>query len=155
MTARLSSPVVSLIVECRDRPGLVLLQRRSKPEGPGLSDLLELPQGRIRGGESFLDCAKRELAEETGLADFVLTTPIACLSIGSERLEFATTATLVSEAGYHSYFAICLVGEASGHPRSSRESKDPGWFSRAQVIALINANAVYPLNVPMLLSYYR
>lgn len=155
MGEQLTLPVVALIVECVDKPGCILMQRRTKAEHPGLGDLVELPQGRVRAGESFMECAARELEEETGLRGFRLRTPPQRMSLRSERLECLSDAIVVSEVGSHSYFAVCVVGRASGSPRSSDESSDPRWVARAEVIEMIHRNSVYPLNVPMLLEYYR
>lgn len=147
-------PIVSIIVESQDRPGYILLQRRTKTERPGLDNLLELPQGHVHQGESIADCAARELAEETGLAPFELRTPMKRVTIASEQLMFTTAATVVSETGHHSYVAVCLVGSAPGSPRPSDESTDPRWYAREEVVALIESDAIYPLNVPMLSAYY-
>jgi nudix-type nucleoside diphosphatase (YffH/AdpP family) len=47
-----------------DADGQVLLVRQSRPAVG--TDLLELPAGLVDTGETPLDCARRELAEETG-----------------------------------------------------------------------------------------
>jgi hypothetical protein len=60
----------------------------------------------------------------------------------------------VIETGQHSYLGICVIGSAEGIPRGSSESRDPQWYSRDQVLELIGSQSVFPLNVPMLLSYY-
>jgi ADP-ribose pyrophosphatase len=48
-----------------DRHGMVTLVRQLRP--PVRAELLEIPAGRVEPGESLLESARRELAEETGL----------------------------------------------------------------------------------------
>jgi ADP-ribose pyrophosphatase len=48
-----------------DREGTVTLVRQVRP--PARAALLEIPAGRVEAGESLLESARRELAEETGL----------------------------------------------------------------------------------------
>jgi ADP-ribose pyrophosphatase len=48
-----------------DREGAVTLVRQVRP--PARAALLEIPAGRVEAGESLLESARRELAEETGL----------------------------------------------------------------------------------------
>jgi ADP-ribose pyrophosphatase len=56
-------PAVAIVaVDDDDR---VTLVRQSRPAAHG--DLLELPAGGVEAGESPLECARRELREETGL----------------------------------------------------------------------------------------
>jgi ADP-ribose pyrophosphatase len=48
-----------------DREGAITLVRQVRP--PARAALLEIPAGRVEAGESLLESARRELAEETGL----------------------------------------------------------------------------------------
>lgn len=48
-----------------DREGAMTLVRQVRP--PARQALLEIPAGRVEAGESLLESAQRELAEETGL----------------------------------------------------------------------------------------
>lgn len=154
MSERFAAPVVSLIVESLDGDRKILLQRRSKIEVPGLEHLFELPQGRMREGELIIDCAIRELHEETGLVNFQSQSRTTTTNVLGEDLQIVT-ALMVSERGQHSYLAVCLVGTAEGVPRSSSESSDPRWYSREDTLRLIQEGRVFPLNVPMILNYYR
>ena len=146
-------PVISIIVEHSSLPGHVLLQRRTKAEPTLLTGLFELPQGRIRRGESLAQCAQRELWEETGLENFCFRRGVARSRILAETLE-AMEAIAVVETGQHSYLGICVIGSAEGIPRESAESSDPQWYSRDQILGFIASHKCFPLNVPMLLSYY-
>lgn len=153
MSESFAHPVVSIIVEHGTLAGHVLLQRRTKAEPAPLDELFELPQGRLRLGESLSGCAERELMEETGLGNFRFLRNAVQSKILSETLE-TLQAVAVIETGQHSYLGICVIGSAEGLPRSSSESSDPRWYSKAQVLDLIASHRIFPLNVPMLLSYY-
>lgn len=59
-------PEVACVVAV-DGDGTVVLVRQLRE--PARRALLELPAGRLERGEDPLDCARRELAEETGLRD--------------------------------------------------------------------------------------
>lgn len=52
-----------------DAAGRVYLQHASDPVDPFKPPWLELPGGGIHSGESSADAARRELYEETGIAD--------------------------------------------------------------------------------------
>jgi ADP-ribose pyrophosphatase len=67
-----------------DREGMLTLVRQRREAAR--TDLLELPAGTLEAGEAPLDCARRELEEETGLtggswteAARFYTTPGFCL----------------------------------------------------------------------------
>lgn len=132
-----------------DEPSRVLLQTRSKAWAGRYQGLLELPQGHIDPGESLLDCVARELREETGLTDFRPRDPVSYDGVLGEQLS-ATTSLVVSESGDQAYLAVCIVGTASGVPRPSDESADPGWYGRDAVYQLMVDERIFPLNVPML-----
>ena len=153
MTEKFAHPVISLLIEHNDLSGHVLLQRRLKSQSGLPTGLLELPQGRLRKGESLAECAARELREETGLVNFQLRRNLKKSTILTETLEIVEGIAVV-ESGRHSYLGISVVGTAEGIPRASQESSDPRWYSKQQVIDLIASHAVFPLNVPMLLAYY-
>lgn len=150
MTEQFANPVVSVIIE--GPQSSVLLQVRSKVEAGVFRGRLELPQGRLRYGESILSCARREVLEETGLDDFTLSINLEQYS-DEDTLEHLHCHS-VCQTGSFSYLAVCIVGTATGSARGSDESQDPRWYDREQVIAFIRASQVFPLNVPMLMSYF-
>jgi 8-oxo-dGTP pyrophosphatase MutT (NUDIX family) len=65
MSALASVPRVGVGVFVRDGRGRFLAGRRRGSHGAGS---LALPGGHLEFGEGFADCARREVAEETGLA---------------------------------------------------------------------------------------
>jgi 8-oxo-dGTP pyrophosphatase MutT (NUDIX family) len=148
-----ADPVVSLVVEHIDCGRGILLQKREKLEPVLLNGLFELPQGRVRRGESILECAERELREETGLYNFrAHRSSIREAFVRNESLQFINS-LIVSEAGEHSYLAVCLIGTAQGTERGSSESSSPSWHAREEVSELLASNRIFPLNVPMLRWY--
>lgn len=61
-----SSPVVCGIVPSADRTGLLLFRRSNRP-GVAFPGMWCLPGGKAEEGETLLDAAVREVAEETSL----------------------------------------------------------------------------------------
>lgn len=149
MSESFSEPVVSVIIERPGPPQEVLLQERSKVEAGQFRGLLELPQGRLRQGETILECAEREVLEETGLVLFSPTTQVQISEINGEVLAHGDF-QVVCESGVHSFLAVCIVGTAEGTPRGSEESTNPQWYGRTSILELLRSNRVFPLNVPML-----
>jgi ADP-ribose pyrophosphatase len=69
--------------------GDLLLERQHRY--PLRRDFIELPAGKIDAGESDLDCARRELEEETGYTAAEwreVTTIYPCIGYSDERLAF-------------------------------------------------------------------
>jgi len=153
MSNYFARPVVSIIVERGLLRRRILLQRRNKSD-PGIPrSLFELPQGRVKWGESLTECVRRELQEETGMTGFLFRSHVRQTYVRGARLE-SITGLVVSEAGERPYLAVCVVGTADGEPRASRESSQPTWFSKRGAMKLIQSGQVFPLNVPMLVAYF-
>ncbi len=66
---------IGIIVE---KEGKILIGERLAGHG---SQTFMLPGGHLEGGESFEDCAKREVKEETGLEDVIIR---GVVSIGND-----------------------------------------------------------------------
>ena len=67
----------------RDGRGVMLLQQRSRPGDPFAAQVDALAGGHIGAGETPVDAARRELAEEVGVA----AAADAFIHLGSNRME--------------------------------------------------------------------
>lgn len=93
------------------RDGRVLLGRRLGAHGAGT---WSAPGGRLEFGEALLDCARRELAEETGL-----DLGEACIG--------PVTSNVFAEVGQHYVTVIVLAPHTHGTPRTLEPDKCEGW----------------------------
>jgi ADP-ribose pyrophosphatase YjhB (NUDIX family) len=125
MTARAypERPVVGVgVVVWRD--GRVLLVRRGRP--PRLGQW-SLPGGAQRLGETVEAAARREVAEETGLA--------------LDRLELLTVVDLVEHdpsgaVRYHYTLVDMVAAAAPGEPRAGDDAAAVAWFAPDELGAL-------------------
>lgn len=147
MIEHFAFPVISIIVtNPQDRT--ILLQRRRKDEL--YHDYWELPQGRLRQGETILNCAQRELYEETGLENFRITTQLTT----SGGVTFGQL-NIFSTQGEPSYFAIYVIGEAQGTPRDTAEGYSHKWMNESETVGILNTENVFPLNREMLKCFWK
>lgn len=93
------------------RDGRVLLGKRRGAHGAGT---WSAPGGRLEHGESFEDCARRELREETGL------------ELGPAVLG-PTTNDLFPELREHYVTVLVIARQASGVPDNREPHKCEGW----------------------------
>lgn len=93
------------------RDGRVLLGKRLGSHGAGT---WSAPGGRLEYGEALLDCARRELAEETGL------------ELGEAHIGPVTN-DVFAEVGQHYVTVIVLAPHTRGTPRTLEPDKCEGW----------------------------
>lgn len=119
--------------------GVLLVKRRNKP----MQDRWSFPGGRLEAGESLLDGAQREIAEETGI------TPPPLRPIGSALMEAANGFQI------HVFGAFVDDPTVLGEPAPGDDALEariipydrvlelettpglPGWIARAAVTILI------------------
>lgn len=93
------------------KDGKVLFGKRKNAHGAGA---WACPGGHLEFGESWEDCARREVLEETGL------------EVGAVR--FGTVTNDIMESDEKHYITICMVAEyVSGEPRILEPEKCEGW----------------------------
>jgi len=109
-TFRNPAPTVDIIIETEG--GIVLIERKNPPHG------WALPGGFVDYGESFEDAARREAAEETGLAVTLI-------------LQFHTYSDPNRDARRHTASTV-YVATASGLPVAADDAQ------RAEVFRLDN-----------------
>ncbi len=152
----LTRPVVSILaVDEAGAPNRVLLQRRTKGEPHGrFYALWELPQGKMRAGETLFVCAARELHEETGIEALALDPLHAGLShAGGGCVESFRPLTCVLDCEIH---CVCMavVLHTRGIPVDTPEATEHCWMDVDQVATLIQQGKVFHLNVPMLQAFF-
>ncbi|QQR92621.1 MAG: NUDIX domain-containing protein [Candidatus Iainarchaeum archaeon] len=96
------------VLICRD--GKVLLGKRLAAHGKGT---WSPPGGKMEFGESPLDCAKREILEETNL------------HLTHMRIGPYTNDVFVSD-NLH-YITLCVIAEATGEPKAMEPEKCAEW----------------------------
>ena len=92
------------------KEGKVLLGKRLSSHGAGL---WMIPGGHLENGESFEECAARELEEETGLSD----------------VEFKGIVSLSNDIAYEKHYVTIgvLFEWKSGEPSSAEPDKSGDW----------------------------
>jgi 8-oxo-dGTP pyrophosphatase MutT (NUDIX family) len=73
MSEQFAYTVISVII-LNTHHNAILIQKRKKERLN--KDYWELPQGKLRQGENIVQCAKREVLEETGLSELKLISNI-------------------------------------------------------------------------------
>ncbi|MCA1796516.1 MAG: NUDIX hydrolase [Geobacteraceae bacterium] len=152
----LARPVVSIIA--RDEAGtaeLVLLQRRTKGNPNGrFYGLWELPQGKMRAGETLFECAARELYEEAELEALSLHPMHAGSGHAyAAQMESFRPLTCVLDSEFHC-MCMAIVMFTRGVPVDTPEASEHRWVDAASVAQLIRQQEVFHLNVPMLEAYF-
>ncbi len=152
----LTRPVVSILaVDEAGAPDRVLLQRRTKGDPCGrFYALWELPQGKMRAGETLFACAARELYEEAGIEALALDPLHASLRhAGGGCVESFRPLTCVLDCAIH---CVCMavVLHTRGIPVDTPEATEHRWVDAEQVAVLIRQGEVFHLNIPMLQAFF-
>lgn len=101
------------------RSGRILMLRRSNVHGDGS---WSVPGGHIDGGESLEECARREVAEETGVT--------------IRNIRFFAVTNDIFEAEEKHYVTIWMAAEYEGGDAivaAPYEASDVGWFAPSEL----------------------
>jgi 8-oxo-dGTP pyrophosphatase MutT (NUDIX family) len=158
---------VSVIVE-REFNGKkqIMVQIRNKPSvDPVNSGKIEIPSGIIERYENAIDCAIKEVREESGVK-------ISKEDFGSKEYEIFTNNNDDILVGYEPFYVsqqlkggrsylniglICRLGQKGGFAliENQNETKDPRWIDMDELQDLLNnsCDEIFPLNIPILVRY--
>ena len=115
------------------REGRVLLARRARPPG---ADRFSLPGGLVEPGETLIEAALRELAEETGVCARILA-----FNRHVEVLERDAAGAVRRHFVVASFVAAWLSGEGVVGP----EASEILWASRDEIAALPVTDQLLPV----------
>ncbi len=153
----LARPVVSILA--LDEAGSaerVLLQRRTKGNPSArFYGLWELPQGKMRAGETLFGCAARELREEAGIEAVALDSRHSGRNHtgGSWAVESFSPLTCVLDR-VSCCVCMAVVVRSRGVPTDTTEASEHRWVDAVTVAGLIQQHQVFHINVPMLEAYF-
>lgn len=159
MKESLAIPVVCIVVERFSEHGQpqILIQRRTKKKAQGgYPAIWELPQGRIRTGETILDAARRELKEETNLE---LT---GINHLHASEFEHILSSSVNSFKPLlctfdieHNFIGLGMVVSAMGTPQDTEEASEHRWVNQREAEDLLYKQEIVPLDSHIIREYFR
>jgi len=151
-------PVVCIIAERihRGEREILMQQRTKRRKVVAYPGIWELPQGKIRAGESIETAAYRELKEETTLR-IISTSPEHAIRettiLQSRIVTFEPTITVIDRD--HQFIGVGIVVDCENKsPRQTPEASSHKWVNKREAQELITANQMFPLNVPIVRKYF-
>ena len=125
-------PMVGLLAIVRRGDRFLLVRRAKEPN----KDRWGFPGGIQELGETVVDGARRELAEETGLA-----------AAGGQAVSTldAIDRDAAGRIRYHYTLIVVLMQDVTGEPVAGDDAAEVGWFDLADLDTLPAIAAVGPL----------
>lgn len=140
MAEQLVLPNVYAVIRDRNSPDFIVLQKRWKPDSdPANTGRWELPGGKWRAFESLIDCARREVAEETGLHEVEVVVSQNSYELLGDQVEVTSAVQLVQmiQGPYPSVLAVVDV-IATGVPSVAGDgSRDAQWVHEDKILTLL------------------
>ena len=127
-------------------------RRRKRYEEPLFYKWWELPQGKLERGESLVECANRELSEETGLK-LERVNDINQVSRKADDTESCKPLICVRTFGETDFLGLALLISATGEPVLKDIRRDFKWVSKEGLRTLLDEEDFFPLNRAMLNEY--
>jgi ADP-ribose pyrophosphatase YjhB (NUDIX family) len=116
----MSRPKLGAIAVVHHEGRVLLVKRRNEPN----ANTWGFPGGHVELGETALDAAARELAEETG----VIGTPLAYLT----NID-AITWDQGGAVQFHYLLAVVACRYENGVPQAADDVSDAGWFTPDEI----------------------
>lgn len=149
--------VVSIIaIDHAGDPQSILLQRRTKATTKSHHyGLWELPQGKIRAGETIFESACRELKEESGLQALTLhgSHTETTYHDNDDLLAFSPL-TCVFDLS-NQCIGLAVIVSTTGIPHDTEEASQHQWMSHDEVTKIIAQDELFSLNIPMVENFFR
>ncbi len=119
----MNRPKLGAIAVVQHQGRVLLVKRRNEPN----ANTWGFPGGHVEWGETALDAAARELAEETS----IVGTPVNYLT----NIDVMTT-DAEGNITHHYLLAAVQCTYQSGTPKAADDVSDAGWFTPAQTKTL-------------------
>lgn len=137
MNLKIKKKILAIIYR-KNKDGIEFLALRNNPHDPTHGgDFYFVVTGGVESGEKLQDAVKREIAEETGMENFLKITDL------NKICEY----TCAGEAGFLCRESEFLVEVDDGVRKISEEHVDYKWLEREKFVDLISWNDKNDLNL--------
>ena len=152
-------PVVCIIAVRNDKRGAPEIQiqsRTKKRKDDPYYGIWELPQGKMRHGESVRDSVRRELLEETGLEIEALESihNDQILQVKKSSINTFDPIGLTVDLRFnHIGFGVAI--RVKGTPKETSHASKHQWMGQKEIENLIESDDLFPLNVGIIQRFFQ